>query len=485
MVVFNGLGSWNPVNAYQRAHPISRAYLFHRFKQQGGSYAKEVAESALWAHATRSRADQPPGNKVVQALGAAAGGTLGFIHGNLPGAVIGAGLGYDASNMATRNMTSLKRARDESEVYDEDPPKKKQKGFLQKVWDNGGKHLAIAAGSVAGAYALGKGAQYVDRKTGGHAAKAIGRTFEAGRTAIGRMKSHGPSFAATAAGMAAHAMDGGEEADAPPDATPGQARIIRNDWRSQGIARPKHLPNHLDNADLSSALVDAYNHPQPRTLSPAAQEWIARNPQAAAFLRGPVGGSNDEDVGNVGPSGVVHRRPSLRPSMTRQILPEAPATTRSGDSHVSPDNLTALQPVQTFTGKPSNDPRTSSGMRTAIDDEARIGAFSHLRTARTFLAAEEASLPARHSSTFSRTPLKTQKLKTINEIPSDKELDLFRGYNFKHAGLDLNKFNRRKAPVRVDQADGQREPPSSSLTIGRMKRDLKNRRMHVLRDPEI
>lgn len=348
MVVFNGLGSWNPVNAYQRTRPLSRAvgtaYFLHRATRPGGiqslvreeatSIGKRLTEGALWAHATRSRKDQPPGNKVVQALGAAAGGTLGFIGGNLPGAVIGAGLGYDAGNMATRNTKSLKRARDESDSADYaevEQPKKKQKGFLQKIWDNGGKHLAIAAGSVAGAYALGKGAQFIDRRTGGHGAKAVGRSFDAARTAIGKMKGHVPSFAATAATMAAHqAMDGGVEADAPPDAPPGQARIIRNDWRSQGIARPKHLPDNMDNADLSPALVDAYNHPQVRTLSPAAQEWVANNPGAAAFLAGPLGGSNVEPIANIGPSGVTSRRASLRPSLTRQILPEAPPTTSFG-----------------------------------------------------------------------------------------------------------------------------------------------------------
>lgn len=65
----------------------------------------------------------------------------------------------------------------------EQPPKK---SFLRKLWDNGGKHLAIAAGSAAGAYALGKGAQYLDRKMGGGGSRAIGRAIGKARQSVAR-----------------------------------------------------------------------------------------------------------------------------------------------------------------------------------------------------------------------------------------------------------------------------------------------------------
>lgn len=99
---------------------------------------------------------------------------------------------------------------------------------------------------------------------------------------------------------------------------------------------------------------------------------------------------------------------------------------------------------------------------------------------------EEAVQTPSYSKTYHRRFV--PQLTFINEIPSDKEKDLFRGQNWKHAGPDLSKFTPRKkpkAPVRVDQAQGEREPPVPRREIGRLRMALKNRRIHVFNEPEI
>lgn len=121
---------------------------------------------------------------VAPALGAASGTTLGYIYGNLPGAVGGYRLGKElGDNMVTRSGHK-RPADDEGEAP---PPKKK--GFFKKVWDNGGKHVAIAAGTLAAGYAVGKGAQYLDQRSGGKYSGAIGRGAKYAKSAIGKSRT--------------------------------------------------------------------------------------------------------------------------------------------------------------------------------------------------------------------------------------------------------------------------------------------------------
>lgn len=237
---------------------------------------------------------------------------MGFIHGNIPGAVIGTGLGYDLGTMATR-----KRVREEDDGEEERP---KKKGFWKKLWDNGGKHVAIAAGSVAGAYALGKGAQYVDRKTGGHATAAIGKVAANVRNAVGRGGGGAPPR------MAETELE---------DLGPGSAYRNRNNRLHAPDAETERVAEAtLHRPGIRDRIRQARDNRAGRRVTYGqlrqgdTMEELFTNPYAeASDLGHPV---HNEVGARMGPTGITNRRPSLRPSLTRRIQPEAPPVTQFG-----------------------------------------------------------------------------------------------------------------------------------------------------------
>lgn len=266
-----------------------------------------VVESRLRDHIFTPRTHA--GNPLVAGLGTLAGGTLGFIAGNLPGAVAGGKVGHDLGHMVTRKRPPP--VPEEGEA----PPKKRS--WLKKAWDNGGKHLAMAAGAAAGTYALGKGAQYLDQRSGGQYSAAIGRAADSGREAIGRLRQGGtaerpnppprppPRYPATAYHREGH---GGH---VPPAAEPDEhdtGRTYRRARQGQVPLPPSpttrrgqptgRLPWDVPEADIQMEEMDVdlpRTRPRGRSVrdGPSTTLWEA---------------PNVEDEANVGPSGIDRRR---------------------------------------------------------------------------------------------------------------------------------------------------------------------------------
>jgi hypothetical protein len=234
------------------------------------------------------------GLPVVAGLGAVAGGTLGFIADNIPGAIAGGRLGYRLGHMAA---THGKRPREEDDV-DDPPPKKK--GFFRKVWDNGGKHLAAAAGAAAGAYAVGKGAEYLDRRTGGRYSTAIGRSADSLREALGRRPT---PATAPAPVPAAHVP-------AAARANPNQASTT---FRTNDAAyrRGAALRDRATDAEDLLVAQDTLHRPTPHERLQMGRTVLDGPPQKTLFVN-PY--ADPEDLVPLGPPGTTLRTQSLRPS---------------------------------------------------------------------------------------------------------------------------------------------------------------------------
>lgn len=134
------------------------------------------------------------GRKLKKALSVAAGGTLGFVGGNIPGAVEGAYMGAGLADMADLYSRTRYRCAPQPVVHpsyaQEQPP---QKGPPPKRSNKWKKALGIAAG-IAGAAALAYGGsklyKHIDANTLKNIADWKGKTTRS--PVDGQMKPDGP-----------------------------------------------------------------------------------------------------------------------------------------------------------------------------------------------------------------------------------------------------------------------------------------------------
>lgn len=287
------------------------------------------------------------GNPLVAGLGTAAGGTLGFIAGNLPGAVLGGKAGHDLGHMVTRRKRPAPVAAEEE--AEEAPPKKKS--FFKKVWDNGGKHVAIAAGAAAGTYALGKGAMYLDQRSGGQYSAAIGRAANSGREAIGRLRGGGTQ-ASTGPRVPPRApthpvVQPGQwfdtDARVPPAAEPADADTART-YRPAAPAQPRaagmRFPGGAGRA-LTAAEVRVAADPPPYPAAAYYRDVVQEHqigPRTYARIPGgPVAALAAEPDGEDRDHTRTYRRARqgqlvLPPSPIMERLPNSPPAQRRANT---------------------------------------------------------------------------------------------------------------------------------------------------------